>query len=311
MPPTERLRMRLSGILNVAKPTGMTSHDVVSLVRRRTGIRRVGHAGTLDPEASGVLLICVGQATRVSEYLMEGTKRYRATIRFGAVSTTDDAAGVISPSAASVAHLTETQLTAATSRYVGTIEQIPPAFAAIKIRGQPMYRSARAGAPIQAPPRRVRIDRIDVIDWECPDLTIDVTCSKGTYIRSLARDLGQEVGTGAYLRALVRTASGSFTLDDSLSLDEVVRAATRGYLARLMYPLDAAVTGLPAVFLAPEDVATLRQGKLWYGPIGAGGQRARAYDVSTGHMVALLTYDESTAGWHADKVFPEEEDDVA
>lgn len=311
MPPIERPRTGLTGILNVAKPTGMTSHDVVSLVRRRTGIRRVGHAGTLDPEASGVLLVCLGQATRVSEYLMEGTKRYRATVRFGAVSTTDDAAGVISPSAASVSHLTEKQLSAVASRFVGTIEQIPPAFAAIKIRGQPMYRSARAGVPIEAPPRRVRIDRIDVISWESPDLTIDVTCSKGTYIRSLARDLGQEVATGAYLRALVRTASGSFTLDESLPLDEVVRAATRGYLSRLMYPLDAALAGLPAVFLEPEDVASVRQGRLWPGPAGVNGQSVRAYAVATGRMIALLTYDKSVAGWHPDKVFPEEADDVA
>ncbi len=311
MPPGEEPRQALSGILNVAKPTGMTSHDVVSLVRRRTRMRRVGHAGTLDPEASGVLLVCLGHATRVSEFLMEGTKRYRATVRFGAVSTTDDAAGVISPSAASVAHLTERQLVAVTRRFLGSIEQVPPSYAAIKIRGQPMYRSARAGRPIQAPPRRVRIDQIDVISWECPDLIIDVVCSRGTYIRALARDLGIAVGTGAYLRSLVRTASGSFSLDDSLSLDEVVRAAVLGYLPRLVYPLDAALSGLPALFLPPEDVATVLRGCTWRGRAGVAGQLARAYAVETGRLIALMTYDASAAGWHPNKVFPEEADDVA
>ncbi len=311
MPPGEPPGRSLSGILNVAKPIGMTSHDVVSLVRRRTGVRRVGHAGTLDPEACGVLLVCLGQATRVTEFLLEGTKRYRAVVRFGAVSTTDDSAGVISPSAASVAHLTEHQLLAATRRFVGTIEQVPPAYAAIKIGGQPMYRSARAGHPILAPPRRVRIDRIDVISWMCPDLTIDVVCSKGTYIRSLARDLGVAVGTGAYLRSLVRTASGSFSLDDSLSLEEVVRAAALGYLAQLAYPIDVALAGLPALFLSPEDVTTVRQGRVWRGPTGVAGQSARAYAVLTGRLIALMMYDAREAGWRPNKVFSEDADDVA
>lgn len=302
--------MAFSGILNVDKPTGMTSHDVVDVVRRQAGQRRVGHAGTLDPEASGVLLVCLGQATRLSEFLMQSTKHYHAVVRFGAVSTTDDAAGSITPTAASLSDLTRQRLTQAAARFVGEIEQIPPAFAAIKVKGQPMYRAARAGAPIQVPPRRVRIDRIDVISWNCPDLTIDVTCSKGTYIRSLARDLGAEVGTGAYLQALVRTANGSFALQDSLPLDEIARAARLRYLDRLLYPLDVAVKSWPAAFLDSKDVALIRQGRAWSGPAGVIDQGARAYDAVTGRLVALLRYRGAEVGWQPDKVFPEVGDGV-
>src|SRR5579875_412702 len=175
----------LSGILNVAKPVGMTSHDVVAFIRRQTGQRRVGHAGTLDPAAAGVLLVCLGDATRLSEFLMESDKQYRATIRLGAVSTTDDAEGIITPSASSVDHLALPTITAVLRRFQGEIEQVPPAFSAIKVGGQALYRSARAGQVVQAPSRRVRIDRIEILTWIPPDLTIDVTCSKGTYIRAL------------------------------------------------------------------------------------------------------------------------------
>jgi tRNA pseudouridine55 synthase len=311
MPRSEGFTATLSGILNVAKPTGMTSHDVVGLIRRRVGIRRVGHAGTLDPAAAGVLVVCLGQATRVSEFLMETTKRYRATVRFGAVSTTDDSEGIITPSSASVGALDETLLQKALSHFIGDIEQIPPSFAAIKVRGQPMYRAARAGIPITAPPRHVRIDRIDIVSWISPDLTIDVTCSKGTYIRSLARDLGREVGTGAYLRALVRTASGTFTLQDSLSLDEVVRASALAYIPRLMYPLDVAFRGWPALFLTPEDVTLVRQGRIWRTVAGRGNQVAIAYAADSGRVVAFMRYVQAEAGWKPEKVFSEETDDVA
>lgn len=310
MPANERPSIATSGILNVAKPRGMTSHDVVGLIRRRSGVRRVGHAGTLDPEADGVLLVCLGQATRVSEYLMQSTKSYRATVRFGAVSTTDDRAGVITTCTTSVCHLTLDQLVRATSQFLGEIEQIPPAYAAIKIAGQPMYRFARAGHPVAGVARKVRIDRLDVRAWECPDLTLDVVCSKGTYVRALARDLGQAVGTGAYLLSLTRTASGSFSLDDSLTLDEVVRACTLGYLDRLLYPLDRAVSDWPALFLDSEAVTRLGQGQAWRGVAAVDGERARAYHADTGELVALVRYDGSTRSWQPEKVFREDAHDL-
>lgn len=302
--------MGYSGILNLDKPTGLTSHDVVNTVRRFAGQRRVGHAGTLDPGASGVLLVCLGQATRVSEFLMESTKQYRAVIRFGAVSTTDDADGIVTPTAASLASLSEARLSEALSQFIGEVSQVPPAFSAIKIQGRPMYRAARAGQPVQAPARTVRIDRIDLIAWECPDLTVEVTCSKGTYIRALARDLGETVGTGAYLRSLVRTRSGAFRLQDSVSLDDVREASQQGQLGCLLKPLDVAVQSWPAVFLAPEEVRSVRQGKAWIGPVGSLGAGARACDAATGRLVALLRFRGADVGWRPDKVFSEDGDDV-
>ena len=305
--------MGFSGILNVDKPTGMTSHDVVNVVRRHAGQRRVGHAGTLDPGASGVLLICLGQATRVSEFLMDGTKQYRATIRFGAVSTTDDADGTITPTSASLASLNDVYLSQMLSGFIGEISQVPPAFSAIKIQGRPMYRAARAGESVRMAPRTVRIERIDVVSWECPDLTVDVTCSKGTYIRALARDLGVSVGTGAYLRSLVRTRSGAFILQDSVSLDEVGRAARNGQLGLLLQPLDIAVQSWHAILLTPDEVRTVRQGKALvgsFGPFETPGVGARACDSATGRLVALLRFRGPEAGWQPDKVFSEDDDDL-
>jgi len=308
-PAPSRPLVDASGILCVDKPLGMTSHDVVGFVRRHVRIRRVGHAGTLDPQASGVLLVCVGQATRVSEYLMNSTKRYRATVRFGGVSTTDDAAGTITPSTTSLADLTARRLEQILRQFIGDIDQVPPAYAAIKVAGQPIYRAARAGRPVQVPARRVRIDAITIVKWSCPDLTIDVTCSKGTYIRALARDLGEAAGTGAYLLNLVRTASGSFTQDLSVPLDEVARASKFGYLTHLMWPIDAAFFDCPAAFLSPEDSHIIRQGRPWFGPTASAGQALLAYSASTGRIFALLRFVDSLQGWQPEKVFPGEAND--
>jgi len=202
------------GILNVAKPPSITSHDVVDAIRRATGLRRVGHAGTLDPAATGVLLVCLGSATRVSDYLMASTKAYRATIRFGEVSTTDDAEGELTVSG-SVDSLDKLSIQQALLQFVGEIDQVPPSYAAIKIAGQPLYRRARAGQPVLAPPRRVQIERIELVAWQQPEIVVDVTCSKGTYLRALARDLGRDLGCGAYLRSLASgVAEGKIELEE-------------------------------------------------------------------------------------------------
>lgn len=295
----------LTGILNLAKPIGVTSHDVVDQIRRITGQRRVGHAGTLDPGAAGVLLVCLGAATRLSDQLMGGTKRYLATIRFGATSTTEDAAGVITPGQ-SIDHLTEEAIRGAIPAFLGAFEQIPPAFSAIKVAGQPLYRRARAGEAVTPPARMVQIERIDLVSWEPPDLTIDVVCAKGTYIRSLARDLGRALGCGGYLLGLIRTASGGFVLADSVSLDEVARAVRLGYVDRLLYPIEIAVADWPAAFLPSEEIAALRNGQIWRGPPAVSGTNARAYAAQTGRLAALLVYQEDPPGWHPSKVFPED-----
>ncbi len=292
---------QLNGILNVNKPLGMTSHDVVDSVRRMVNTRRVGHAGTLDPAATGVLLVCIGSATRVSDYLMAGTKAYRATIRLGATSTTDDSEGAITING-SASFTIEDEFKRALGPFIGQIDQVPPIYSAIKVGGRPLYDRARSGQNVVVAPRRVRIDALSVVDWRPPEVVIDVVCSKGTYIRALARDIGSNLGVGAYLSGLTRTRSGHFGVEDSLSLKQVGQAVQGQFLDRLLFPLDLAVTDWPAVVLPMSDVAKLLRGSRWFGPKAATGTRARAYDES-GRLIALLTSAGPDAGWQPTTVF--------
>ncbi len=248
----------VSGLFNIDKPQGVTSHGVVARIRKLTGQRKVGHAGTLDPMATGVLLVCLGQATRLTEYLMAGRKGYRATIRFGLATDTLDAEGsVIARSDPS--GLTAGQLQALLPAFVGEIEQVPPVFSAIKQGGKPIYRRARAGQEVTVAPRRVTLYTLAWVNWNPPDLVLDITCSPGTYIRSLARDLGQAAGLPAYLAGLARTASGGWSLDEAVALErlEADPAAWRSYL----YPPERAVTHLPHVTLDEARVTQVQYGQ--------------------------------------------------
>ena len=210
----------LSGILNVDKPPGMTSHDVVDAIRRVSGQRRVGHAGTLDPMATGVLLVCLGQGTRVAEYLMGGRKRYRASVVLGSTTDTYDAEGEVT-SSGGLADFQRAEIETALAGFLGPIEQVPPIYSALKQGGEPLHRRARRGEVVEVRPRPVVIDEIRLLDWESPVVIFEVACSPGTYVRSLAHDLGQRLGSGAYLGSLVRLASGRFALEDATSLERL------------------------------------------------------------------------------------------
>ncbi len=252
----------VSGLLNINKPKGLTSHDVVARVRILSKQRKVGHTGTLDPMATGVLLVCLGQATRLIEYLMLTQKQYRAVIQFGKVTDTLDVEGQI-VGQNDISALTETRLRQALSMFLGEIEQIPPIFSALKKDGQPLYKRARAGESIQLDPRPVTIYNLNWLTWTPPNLTIDVTCSPGTYIRSLARDIGEAVGTGAHLAALTRTANGPWLLDHAVSLDTLEREAQADNfsLQKYIYPPDQAVTHLPKVVLNETEVIDVKHGR--------------------------------------------------
>ncbi|MDX1522559.1 MAG: tRNA pseudouridine(55) synthase TruB, partial [Anaerolineae bacterium] len=225
--PSISLSKMISGLLNINKPQGLTSHDVVARIRKLSGQRKVGHTGTLDPLATGVLLVCLGQATRLIEYVQAGRKKYRGTIRFGQSTDTLDADGQFidqrDPS-----HLTEAQLQAILPQFQGEIEQIPPVFSALKKAGQPLYKMARAGQTVELAPRPVVIEALEWVTWQPPDLTLDITCSPGTYIRSLARDLGQMAGTGAHLLSLTRTENGGRSITDAVTLDQLEQAGSHG-----------------------------------------------------------------------------------
>jgi tRNA pseudouridine55 synthase len=310
------LNSPLSGLLNIDKPKGITSHDVVNRIRKLAGQRKVGHAGTLDPMATGVLLVCLGQATRLIEYLVPGRKQYRATIRFGMTTDTLDAEGQTTTQN-DLAGLTESRLREILPAFVGEIEQIPPLFSAIKKEGQPLYKRARAGEIVEVEPRRVTIHELTWVEWQAPDLTVDITCSPGTYIRSLARDLGQAAGPGAHLAGLVRTASGSWQLAEAVPLEQLEHEAAQSTATwqRHIYPLDQAIAYLPQVILSAEAVTDVQQGRQIQLELAPGAAdlgivsypensgRIRAYTPS-GDFLAILTLVEPNAKlWQPKKVF--------
>jgi tRNA pseudouridine55 synthase len=247
----------ISGILPVDKPVGLTSHDVVARVRRAAGQKAVGHAGTLDPLATGLLLILLGDATKLSQYVMAGTKTYIACIVLGATTNTDDAEGAIA-CRAPLGGLSVTEIEAEIGRNIGEIDQVPPMYAAVRKDGVKLYTLARQGLEVEREPRRVRIDRIDLMGWAPPRLMVRVHCGTGTYIRSLARDIGAGLGVGGYLHALRRTRSGAFTAESAAQLDQLtdpdrVRAS--------LQPADLALAGWPALVLDGETLRVLRQGQ--------------------------------------------------
>jgi tRNA pseudouridine55 synthase len=263
----------MDGILVVDKPVGPTSHDVVGLVRRLSATKRVGHGGTLDPFASGVLPVFLGRATRLVEYHLGDRKRYRATICFGASSTTDDLEGALT--AAGGAGPDRAAVEAALTTFQGEIEQRPPAYSAIKVAGRRAYAMARAGQTVELPPRAVTIHDIRLLDWDEttarePVGIVDVECSAGTYIRSLARDLGAAVGNAAYLGALTRTASGPFVVEDAVPLDAVREATAEGpeRLEMLLRPIDAGLE-LPTVAVPDAALGAIGRGQAIGVPPGA------------------------------------------
>jgi tRNA pseudouridine55 synthase len=214
-------KKELEGVLLVDKPTEHTSHDVVARLRGKLHMKRIGHAGTLDPMATGLLVILVGKATRISQYLMSVEKEYRGTIELGKVTNTQDAEGEMLETRP-VPPLTEEQVRAAMNGFLGDQYQMPPMFSAVKIDGVPLYKSARKGEEIEREPRFVRIMRFDLLRWATPEIDFDVACTKGTYIRTLAHDLGQKLECGAHLKALRRTVSGALRLEQALTLDELL-----------------------------------------------------------------------------------------
>ncbi|HXQ95706.1 MAG TPA: tRNA pseudouridine(55) synthase TruB [Candidatus Acidoferrales bacterium] len=254
-----------AGIVVVAKPAGPTSHDVVALVRRLSGAKRVGHGGTLDPFASGVLPVFIGSATRMAEYHLHDAKAYRAVACFGATSTTDDIEGELTRTGMPVP--TRPDVEATLPAFTGRVVQRPPAFSAVKIAGRRAYEMARRGERPELRDRDVEVQELRLVDWDAsepgsPCATLVVHCSAGTYVRSLARDLGERLGCGAYLASLVRTASGPFRIEDAVDLDEVRRLLAGGQIARRLLPPDAGLDAYPEVALSPGDLQAIARGQV-------------------------------------------------
>ena len=294
----------MDGILNINKATGMTSHDVVAKIRKLLKQKRVGHAGTLDPAASGVLPICVGQGTRVAEYLSESGKAYQAEITFGIVTDTYDAEGAVirttDPSA-----LTLPQIEEALPHFLGPQMQLPPRYSAIKLQGQPAYKRMRAGEEITLTPRPITFYQLNILAWQPPHLTLAVECSKGTYIRSLAYDLGEHLGYGAHLSSLLRTRSGPFTLSESSTLEQLAEASAQGTIANYLIPADRVLHDYPALILDDATIERVLHGNAF--PYTESVPQpstdlARIYDM-TGNFVAIATWDATQQLWQPKKVF--------
>lgn len=302
----------MRGFLNIDKPQGMTSFDVVRRIRRAARMKRVGHAGTLDPLATGVLPIAAGDATRLIDELMGARKRYRAEVLLGRETDTYDIDGqVIEERDAS--GVTPEAVHAALSAFTGAIMQTPPAYSALKRGGEPAYRAARRGEPHKLAPRPVVVYDLAVLSLTHEDrvarLTLDIGCGQGFYVRSLAHDLGAALGTGGTIAALRRTQVGPFLAEDATPLDRAVVLLETGDVASLVQPLDAVLTHLPAVTLSEEEVVRMRQGLPMRLPAPlddagtAQSPQVRCYGPQ-GELVGLLRPHGDGGLWHPFRVFP-------
>ncbi len=300
----------LDGILVVDKPIGPTSHDIVGLVRRLAATKRVGHGGTLDPFASGVLPVFLGRGTRVVEFHMGDRKAYRTTVCFGASSSTDDLEGELT--LASGPAPGRDAIVAALPSLTGPILQRPPAFSAIKVGGRRAYALARAGESVELKPREVSIHELTLVSWDDsepdrPIAVLDVVCSAGTYVRALARDLGEAVGSAGYLGALRRTASGGFTGDDALPLDDIRAAAADGpmTLARLLRPIDTGLDRFPVVELTTDEAAAVARGQ-FVRPVAGFEPGAERYRLRTADgALAAIAVEAGSGRLAPDKVLIE------
>ncbi len=287
-----------TGVLNILKPAGPTSHDVVANVRRVFHQRRVGHAGTLDPAARGVLLVGLGQATRVLEYLGDLPKTYRAGVILGVSTDTHDTEGKVTRRAP-WKHIRWEMVRDALGAFQGDIMQTPPMYAALKRNGRPLYALARQGITVSREPRPVRIHTIKVLAWQPPLLELEIVCSRGTYVRSLARDLGDALGTGACLSSLVRTAIGGHDLRRAVSLGALT-ALGRSFAEGHLMSIDVALAHLPTVRLSPAQAQSIRHGQSLRLHVPPSREPALALDEG-GRVVAILVRHEGET-WHPTKV---------
>jgi len=294
-----QLKDTVSGVLVVDKPIGMTSHDVVQIVRNGTRIKRAGHTGTLDPRASGVLVVLLGPAVRLSEYVSAEDKRYHAVIQLGKKTDTFDEEGSITGT--SPVDITAEQFEEALKGFVGEIEQVPPPYSAVKVNGRKAYELARKGEEVELEPRIIHVHSLELLEWDPPQALVDVHCSSGTYVRSLANDLGEKLKCGAMLAGLRRTKSGKFTLNDAIPLRKLTEAFQDGTWYKYLIPAADALGEWPTINLTDEEVDLVRHGHRVKRD-GNIGEMARAI-TEQGELVALMQFDEESEEYQPKKVF--------
>lgn len=293
--------MSIDGILNINKPTGITSLEVVKIVRRLSGERGVGHAGTLDPGATGVLPVCLGQATRVIPFIVEAHKIYLAEIELGVSTDTYDADGNVTQKV-DPSNITREQVEGVLPSFSGSILQKPPMYSAVKHQGKRLYDLARSGIEVEREPRRADVFRLKLMDWRPPHCTIVVECGKGTYIRALAHDLGQSLGCGAHVRELARLRSGIFDIDDSVTIPQLEASFKHNYWQDILYPLDVVLEDWMAVIVSGEKEHAIKNGQQLTLGEGEDEDYCRAYSID-GRFLAVLHFLPEKNLWQPVKVF--------
>ena len=297
----------MDGILNINKPWGKTSFSIVAMVRRLSGERRVGHAGTLDPTATGVLPVCLGQGTRITEFLIDDTKTYQAQVELGVATDTYDASGKITQKR-DPSRISQRQLESALTSFCGLIQQTPPMYSAVKYQGKRLYELARAGIEVKRESRPAKIYHLELIDWQPPIATIEVVCGKGTYIRSLAHDLGQDLGCGANLKNLIRLRCGSFNIRDAVALPQLEDAFRYGYWQHLVYPIDTVLLHWTAIVVSNDTERVIRNGSPLVSenydiPAPPSAENlCRAY-TPDGRFLGVLRFNPERGQWQPKKVF--------
>lgn len=302
----DKASLAVNGFLVLNKPVGLTSMDVVRRVKRLTGLRkRVGHGGTLDPLAEGILPICFGQATRLMEYLINETKGYRMEVRLGLATDTYDAEGEVVEEV-DPSFVTREQVEEALQSFRGTLYQKPPMHSALKKDGRRLYELARQGVEVEREPRQVEVFSLKLLDFKLPFATLESECGRGVYMRSLAHDLGQLLGCGAHISKLVRLRTGSFRLDDAVSLDEFSEAVVEGPWRELIRPLDSLLLGMKSAVIGKAVERVLRNGQpISLGHYGLYAGHLESYRLYSGdgRFLAVVRFDRSSNRWDPFKVF--------
>ena len=302
----------INGILNIYKEKGYTSHDVVARLRKITGQKKIGHTGTLDPDAEGVLPVCLGRATKVCDMLTDRDKTYRTVLLLGKTTDTQDISGKVLSEKDTEGISTETVLECVRG-FVGEYDQIPPMYSALKINGRKLYELAREGKTVERKSRRVMIREINIEKTELPRVYMEVSCSKGTYIRTLCHDIGERLGTGGCMEQLVRTRAGSFDISGSHRIEEVAEAAADGRIEEYLIPLDSVFEGMRKITVKDRYASKAYNGN----PLPAraaeeradfrSGEQYRVYDEQ-GHFIGVYRYSAGAERFTLEKMFldPEE-----
>ncbi len=295
----------MNGILNIDKPPGSTSFDIVAIIRKLIGQRRVGHAGTLDPMASGVLPVCFGQGTRIIEFLQEASKVYRAQIELGTTTDSHDASGKVMKQS-DYSSISRKQLIEALDNFRGAIRQKPPMFSAVKHNGRRLYDLARQGISVERKSRPANIYRLDLTDYNPPLFTLEIECSRGTYIRSLAHDLGELLGCGAHLSELIRLSYGPFDIKDALSLAQLEDAVINNVWQHHVFSIDSVLRDWPRITASEEQEWFIKNGvavDIAEKPADANDQQRCLAYTETGELLAILLFNAEGGRWRPHKVF--------